>query len=252
MRRHLHRGILVSLRWLRESRVRRPILRRLVWLHNASYQLITLFASVGERHPKHQIVQYHTFFVDNISADDTVLDVGCGQGDVTFAVAKKARQVTGIDISPDNIARARRKSQRSNVQFIVADATTYRFPEPATVIILSNVLEHIEHRVQFLRRLRAIAPKILIRVPAITRDWVSVYKKNEGLEYRLDPTHCIEYDERTLRQELTEAGLTITHVHTTFGEFYVVTHVAATSPQAALLSPAVATTEPVPAEAYVA
>jgi SAM-dependent methyltransferase len=218
----LRKMVLEILALLRQSRLRRPLTRLLVWLHNWSYHLIAFFASHSGQHPKHDIQRYHEFFVQNVTPSDRVLDVGSGHGDVSFDVAKKAKNVVGIDISAKNIALAQNKYARPNLSFIVGDALTHVFPQPFDVIILSNVLEHIEHRVDFLKKLSAIAPALLIRVPMITRDWISVYKKNEGFEYRLDDTHFIEYDEPTFTQEIQEVGLTIDHQHVTFGELYAV------------------------------
>lgn len=222
MRQQVRKEILTILLWLRSTSARRPIIRLLVWLHNTSYHLIALFASHTGIHPKHEILRYHDFFIANVTPNDVVLDVGSGQGDVAFDVAAKAHHVTGIDISPKNIAVAQQRYTRPNLRFIVGDATTFTFTEPVTVIMLSNVLEHIEHRIEFLKKLAAIAPTILIRVPMITRDWISVYKKNEGFEYRLDDTHYIEYDEATFADEMRRAGLVIDHQHVAFGELYAV------------------------------
>lgn len=214
--------ILTIITGLRSTSLRRPIMKLLVWLHNWSYHLIAFFASHSGTHPKHQIQQYHDFFTSRVSASDRVLDIGCGHGDVSYDVAKKANFVLGIDISAPNIATAQQKYQRQNLSFTVGDALTVDFTEPFDVIILSNVLEHIEHRVDFLRQLARLSPTILIRVPMITRDWISVYKKQEGFEYRLDDTHYIEYDQQTFRREMTQAGLNIASMHSDFGELYAV------------------------------
>lgn len=218
----LRSGVLHVLEFLRTTFLRRSIIGFLVWVHNWAYHLIAFFASPSGQHPKHDIQKYHEFFVQNVRPADRVLDVGSGHGDVSFAVAKKAKAVVGIDISTKNIARAMKSFQRDNLTFIAGDALTHEFSGPFDTIILSNVLEHIEHRVSFLKKLSAIAPIILIRVPMITRDWLAVYKRNEGFEYRLDDTHFIEYDELTFAEEMKEAGLTIDYQRVTFGELYAV------------------------------
>jgi 2-polyprenyl-3-methyl-5-hydroxy-6-metoxy-1,4-benzoquinol methylase len=218
MRSLIHRLLLA----LRGTALRRPALVVLVWLHNMAYHLISFFASHNGIHPKHRLIKYHDFFVDNILPSDRVLDVGCGKGEVARTVAKMATAVVGIDISPKSIALAQGSSTPSNLSFIVGDATTHPFKETFDVIILSNVLEHIEHRVEFLKKLAVVAPKILIRVPMITRDWITLYKKELGLEYRLDDTHFIEYDLATFQKEMSEANLKITNYHINFGELYAV------------------------------
>ena len=64
-------------------------------LHNFSYKLATRLAirAEGGLHPKHRLMNYHKFFVDNVSPEDTVLDMGCGNGALTFDVAQKAKKL---------------------------------------------------------------------------------------------------------------------------------------------------------------
>ena len=206
----------------REPLTRWPLLRLLNWLHNWSYHLLSFFSSHTGIHPKHDIMRYHEFFIANVSSSDAVLDVGAGNGKVAFEVAQHASSVVGIDIRPANVAKAEAAYQRPNLRYLLGDATTHTFASSFDVVMLSNVLEHIDDRVGLLRSLKQLAPKILIRVPAITRDWLTVYKQQHGLEYRLDDTHTIEYDEETLRDEIATAGLNVTSLATRFGEFYAV------------------------------
>ena len=41
----------------------------------------------------------------------------------------------------------------------------------------------------------------------VDRDWIALYKKEIGVEYRLDKTHYIEYTLDTFQAELKKAGL---------------------------------------------
>ena len=208
---------------LRSTPLRRPIMALLVRLHNLSYHLISFFASYSGTHPKHRLMDYHAFFAGNVSATDVVLDVGCGKGEVARTVAQKAKKVVGIDFSPESIAIAKRAAGTTpNLSFIIGDATTYEFSQKFDAIILSNVLEHIQYRVDFLKKLSHVAPKILIRVPMVTRDWITLYKKEQGFEYRLDDTHYLEYDIPTFQNEIKAAQLRIAHYHVNFGELYAV------------------------------
>ncbi len=194
------------------------------WINNFSYKTLS-FLAVKENngiHPKHQILNYHQFFIDNIGPDDKVLDIGCGNGACAFDLAKKARKVVGIDISKKNIEAARKKFNSKNLEYILGDATSYDFNGKFDAIVLSNVLEHIDKRVEFLEKIKNLAPKILIRVPLITRDWLSTYKKEKGLSYKLDPTHFIEYTEENLGEEINKAGIKIENLYIKFGEAYCV------------------------------
>ncbi len=195
-----------------------------VFFHNVSYRAISSLAVRinGGVHPKHRIIGYHRFFLEHIPANARVLDVGCGDGHLDAAIAKRTSRIVGMDIKADSIKKAQHRHASAKIEYLVGDATTYKFTEKFDAVILSNTLEHIKDRVGFLKKLSKQAPLFLLRVPALTRDWLTVYKKEGGLEYRLDPTHYIEYTEESFRDELEKAGLTIQSLTTQFGEFYAV------------------------------
>ena len=191
-------------------------------LHNYSYHKISEYAGYlnNDIHPKHGILNYHKFFVDRVDVTDRVLDIGSGNGFLAYDVAGKAKEVIGIDIKDYNVAEAKKRYQRDNLKFIVGDATIYEFKEKFDKIILSNVLEHIEDRVGLLKSIKSLSSTILLRVPMLDRDWLAVYKKNLGHEYRLDNTHYIEYTLDTLRAELEAAGWYFIEYQVNWGEFW--------------------------------
>lgn len=193
-------------------------------LHSFAYKLASKFAihAEGGLHPKHRLMNYHQFFLDHIQPEDRVLDIGCGNGALAFDLAKKATHVTGIDHNEKNRSTWKERFARHNLTYLVADATTFSPTEPFTVIVLSNVLEHIEHRISFLKSIQHLAPLFLIRVPMLNRDWMTLYKKELGLEYRLDTTHFTEYTAETFSQEMAEAGLSILSFSIQFGEIWAV------------------------------
>ena len=66
-----------------------------------------------------------------IGPDDTVLDVACGPGLITCAVAVIARHVTGIDITPAMIDEARKKQESmglTNMDWRVGDVLPLAIP----------------------------------------------------------------------------------------------------------------------------
>ena len=83
-------------------------------------------------------------------------------------------------------------------------------------------MEHIENRIEFLNKIKNLAPKILIRVPMINRDWITLYKKELGIEWRLDKTHYIEYTLESFKKELEKAGLNLEKYSIQFGEIWAV------------------------------
>jgi 2-polyprenyl-3-methyl-5-hydroxy-6-metoxy-1,4-benzoquinol methylase len=203
------------------------ISKHMVLLHlklaNWAYAGLGVYAAAleGGIHPKHRLMNYHRFFLDAVEPKDRVLDVGCGNGLVARDIAQKAKHVVGIDKNRGIINKARDRCKDSeNITFICADATTYQFSESFDKMIFSNVLEHIEDRVQFLVKMKELAPVLLIRVPMINRDWVTFYKRELGLDYRLDPTYYTEYTVESFQRELSKAGLEIEHYSVQFGEIW--------------------------------
>ena len=86
----------------------------------------------------------------------TVLDVGCGNGIMSRAIAQHGYQVFGIDISAKAIEKAR-AVEHDNVRFevmsadeLVADGSTY------DAVICSEVLEHLSDPSQLLKTLHAL------------------------------------------------------------------------------------------------
>jgi hypothetical protein len=105
------------------------------------------------------------------------------------------------------------------------DITTLRAADPAgpfDVLVLSNVLEHIDRRPERLALWREwYRPRRwLIRVPAFDRDWRAPFKKELGVEWRLDVTHETEYTRDQLERELAQAGLVIDELIVNWGEYW--------------------------------
>lgn len=193
-------------------------------LHSFSYKLISYLAIKyeGGLHPKHRLIGYHNFFMKNVTKNDTVLDIGCGNGSLVKDVAMCAKSVVGIDFDSKVIEKAKRKNSAPNVEYKVGDATKDLSNEHFDIIIMSNVLEHIDDRVAFLKSIKNLADKFLFRVPMIDREWVTLYKKELGLDYRLDTTHFIEYTFLKFKDEFTQAGYIIENYSIQFGEIWAV------------------------------
>lgn len=193
-------------------------------LHSILYVIIGRLAMhlEGGLHPKHRIMNYHKFFVDNINEGDTVLDIGCGNGALAYDLAKKAKRVLAIDVKHKSIEAAKKKYSAENIEYIVGDATNYAFKQKFDVAILSNLLEHIKNRECFILRIKQVSHKFLIRVPLLERDWLVLYKKEKGIDYRLDKTHYIEYKLDDFKEEIDRFGLSIESFFVKFGELYSV------------------------------
>ena len=177
----------------------------------------------GGVHVKHRLMKYHDFFVERISPGERVLDVGCGYGAVAYSVASRAGAVVvGIDLRAENIVKARQLFQHPNLSFLQGDVLQGLPKESFDVIMLSNILEHIEQRVEFLTIVheRPSPQRCLIRVPMFNRDWRVPLREELAMSYFSDPTHYTEYTQEGFEKEIRAAGLTITHLQINWGEIW--------------------------------
>ena len=176
-------------------------------------------------HTKHRHINYHQFFISNLKEGQKVLDIGCGNGVLDKDMADHVAdiKITGIELTQSNYEAAVKNNSHPNIQYINADALTLELSDKFNVIILSNVLEHIEDRINFLKRLAAkYRPEyFLIRVPMYERDWRIPLQQELGLDYFLDATHYIEYRFDELESELGKAGLKIETIKTNWGEYWL-------------------------------
>ena len=177
-------------------------------------------------HTKHKHTKYHDFFIKNTEENSEVIDIGCGNGSLAFDIANSVKGVNvyGIDIAENNIAIAKSKYLAGNITYVCGNALKDLPIQEFDIVVLSNVLEHIEYRVSFLKTiLSKYSPKkILIRVPVFERDWRVPLKKELGMDYRLDKTHHIEYSNAEFISEISDAGLKIESCKINWGEIWAV------------------------------
>lgn len=200
---------------------------QLLRLHDLLYLRIDMLAAGadGGVHVKHRLIRYHDFFVERVQPGERVLDVGCGKGELAYDLAERAgAEVVGIDMNPVPLSFAERARAHPHVTYLNVDAWEYRPDSPFDVVVLSNVLEHIDRRSELLTRLREVArpSRFLIRVPLLERDWLVPLRRELGLPHFLDPTHELEYDEETFRRELAAAGLEAIELQLRWGEIWAV------------------------------
>lgn len=94
-----------------------------------------------------------------------ILDMCCGTGGATFALAKAAgagSRITAIDLSSGQIRVAKKRSRFSNIEFLVADATGTCFRDEEFDLV---VIPHAIHEME-----RSLRNDVLKEVKRILRD----------------------------------------------------------------------------------
>jgi SAM-dependent methyltransferase len=96
--------------------------------------------------------------LSSVGPDDVVYDLGCGDGEIVIAAARRGARGVGVDIDPERIANARRDAARAGVTdrvtFIEQDLFSTDV-SPATVVTLYLLPELNERlRPKLLRELQ--------------------------------------------------------------------------------------------------
>ena len=74
-----------------------------------------------------------------VADDERILDVGCGTGSLTFALAKRARirAAVGMDIAPAYVDHARYRNTDNRLEFYVGDGCAIQYPDKTFDRVLS-------------------------------------------------------------------------------------------------------------------
>jgi SAM-dependent methyltransferase len=133
------------------------------------------------------------FKTTEVTAEDVVLDVACGTGQVVLAYGAVARHATGIDLSPAMIEQAQllqAQSHRSNVRWMVGDAYELPFPDASFSIVTCRYALH-----HMLNPSRVIAEMARVCMPWGRICFADVYTTSDRaeafdeFEQLRDPSH---------------------------------------------------------------
>jgi 2-polyprenyl-6-hydroxyphenyl methylase/3-demethylubiquinone-9 3-methyltransferase len=152
-----------------------------------------------------------------------LLDVGCGGGLLTEALARRGAQVTGIDMAPAMIETARLHAAESGlaIDYRVQDAIDLAAQQPQgfDVVCCMELLEHVADPRAFVALLaRLVKPDGVIFLSTLNRNVKSFLMAIVGAEYvlRLLPRGTHDYERFIQPSELATwaraAGLSLQHL----------------------------------------
>ena len=105
------------------------------------------------------------------STPSTVVDLGCGTGDLTLTLAERwpGAHVTGVDSSEAMIAEALRRPAHPRVHFAPGDLAAWRPPAPLDVLVSNAALHWVpDHATLLTHLVGQLAPRgvLAFQVPA--------------------------------------------------------------------------------------
>jgi SAM-dependent methyltransferase len=144
------------------------------------------------------------FLLGHVRAGDRVLDLGCGEGPFTAALAEAGAEPVGVEVAARAVERARSAHPGLDFRHVpIAEPLPFEDASFAAVWV-SEVLEHVADTARFLsevRRVLAPGGVLLVTTPAVGR-------LRALLMWPPDPRgdHLRFYTARSLRDLLGEFG----------------------------------------------
>ena len=77
----------------------------------------------------------------HLTQADSVLELACGTGQLTYRLADKVKLWTATDFSPKMVEEAKKQGKGANIEFGVADATALIYKDESfDVVVIANAL----------------------------------------------------------------------------------------------------------------
>jgi 2-polyprenyl-3-methyl-5-hydroxy-6-metoxy-1,4-benzoquinol methylase len=96
------------------------------------------------------------FVIDQVKAlgktDLKILDIGCGNGNISLALGSLGFHTTGVDVDAGSIENAKKRNPFTHVQFELKDADAFSIEGKYDVIICSEVLEHLHKPAELVKQ----------------------------------------------------------------------------------------------------
>lgn len=151
--------------------------------------------------------------ISGLSSSDRVLDIACGPGLVSCAFARKVAQVTGLDMVPAMLDRARILQESrglSNITWKLGSATELPFPEAHFDGVVARFSFHHyldpQTALREMRRVCKPAGAVLVADVAPRAEVREAYDEVEKLR---DPSHTRALTEAEMETLGQAAGLTL-------------------------------------------
>ncbi len=132
-----------------------------------------------------------------------ILDIGCGAGTISAALARLGKKVTAIDNHAPYLELAKQKNIGLNIKYILGDCTRYKFDKKFDAVVLSGVLEHVRDDKFMLEKIHDLL-QVGGRLVLLTSAYSGLYSN-----FDKSVGHYKRYDEPELRSLLESCGFKI-------------------------------------------
>jgi ubiquinone/menaquinone biosynthesis C-methylase UbiE len=157
-------------------------------------------------------------FVDAVPADAAaILDVACGPGIISAALAPRAREVVAFDLTPEMLTKARRRcadAGLSNVRFQEGSAPDLPFPDGSFDVVVTRLsIHHFQTPQQPLAEMtRVLKPGgTLVIADVVSSESPEEAALHNAIEILRDPSHVRMLPASELAALVERASVTIAH-----------------------------------------
>jgi ubiquinone/menaquinone biosynthesis C-methylase UbiE len=138
------------------------------------------------------------FLVSHVISKLRIVDLGCGDGRLIFALYKRrllhnADDVVGVDVSEERLKRL--KAKLPFVRVIASSALNIK-ELPASscdFVICSQLIEHVDDKALLLEIKRLLTEVGIAYISSVVKSWYGFYFYFSNGAFLLDPTHVREY-----------------------------------------------------------
>lgn len=200
------------------------IIKKSKLISSLSLHLVKWTGKSGQKiHPKHLIFQKHPpEFLKYLEVNDSVLDVGCGNGQNSLLAAGKVKQITGFDIDKSQLKIAEDEAGKrglKNVKFdcVSAEKKLPYMSKQFDKVIFLGVLEHLSERENILQEIKRVMKpegKLLLGIPNEITGWKKL-QMSVGIQHFTDPDHELEFTKQTISGLLEKIGFKIMSIEPT-------------------------------------
>ncbi len=147
---------------------------------------------------------------ENSISFNSICEIGCGSGEILVELSAKLPaeiKYYGFDISKDAINIAKQK-ECTRIKFELQDITQNDHHENYDVILVVDILEHLENYFEFLRGISSKGKYTIFHIPLDLSTW-SLFREKMLIESKERVGHIHNFTEGLILKTLTDFGFEI-------------------------------------------
>lgn len=151
------------------------------------------FDSIAENYDEHKEISWYYYktlkriLLENLKdvGSKSILEIGCGTGDLISNLNPKYG--FGVDISKNMVNIAKKKHKKNNLKFKVSSAEKLNIKEKFDIIIMLDVVEHLNDLDETVKRIRGCMHKdSILLITTASPLWKPFMEIGEKLKLKME------------------------------------------------------------------